>query len=487
MNQRSSGGLGQWILVSAMVVLVIFLLYKVYEYGAARSYLPAGLTVASVDVGGFTLDEAAQILTDRYITAPIVIYHLDNVVEISPTRAEFMLDLNMMLSDADYQRVQQDFWSGFWGYLLGQPVQVEMVPLHATHNRDALRRELNLIASTLDRPAQPPQPVPASLSFQYGASGTRTLVDASLSDVENALYRPFQREARLVVEPITPQRPDINLLARLITNHLDRFDGVASVFVMDLRTGEEVAINAGQPMSGMSVIKLPIVVESFRAIDLPLSLTQSRLISDTLVAQAGNESANELLRIIAGEDNQQRGAELVTESMRRLGLVNTFMAVPYDVQPRPGQTLQTPANSRADRATDPDPAMQTTAEEMGTLLSMLYYCAEDDGGALRAAYAGEITQAECQEIVDIMATNFIGSLLEEGVPAEVRVAHRHGWVGDTHGDAGIVFSPGGDYVIVLFTHKQGWLEWEISAPLLADISRAAYNYFNFDNPYLSSR
>jgi hypothetical protein len=213
MNQRSSGGLGQWILVLAMVVLVIFLLYKVYEYGAARSYLPAGLTVASVDVGGFTLDEAAQILTDRYITAPIVIYHLDNVVEISPTRAEFTLDLNMMLSEADYQRVQQDFWSGFWGYLLGQPVQVEMVPLHATHNRDALRRELNLIASTLDRPAQPPQPVPASLSFQYGASGTRTLVDASLSDVENALYRPFQREARLVVEPITPQRPDINLLA----------------------------------------------------------------------------------------------------------------------------------------------------------------------------------------------------------------------------------------------------------------------------------
>ena len=487
MNQRSSGGLGQWILVSAMVVLVIFLLYKVYEYGAARSYLPVGLTVASVDVGGFTLDEAAQILTDRYITAPIVIYHLDNVVEISPTRAEFTLDLNMMLSEADFQRVQQDFWSGFWGYLLGQPVQVEMVPLHATHNRDALRRELNLIASTLDRPAQPPQPVPASLSFQYGASGTRTLVDASLSDVENALYRPFQREARLVVEPITPQRPDINLLARLITNHLDRFDGVASVFVMDLRTGEEVAINAGQPMSGMSVIKLPIVVESFRAIDLPLSLTQSRLISDTLVAQAGNESANELLRIIAGEDNQQRGAELVTESMRRLGLVNTFMAVPYDVQPRPGQTLQTPANSRADRATDPDPAMQTTAEEMGTLLSMLYYCAEDDGGALRAAYAGEITQQECQEIVDIMATNFIGSLLEEGVPADVPVAHRHGWVGDTHGDAGIVFSPGGHYVIVLFTHKQGWLEWEISAPLLADISRATYNYFNFDNPYLSSR
>ena len=470
-----------------MAALSVFILYKVYEYGAARNYLPAGLTVASVDVGGFTLEEAAQIITDRYITAPIVISHLDNVVEISPTRAEFTLDLTTMLAEAEYQRNQQDYWSGFWGYLWGQPIQVEMVPLHATHNRDALRRELNTIASTLDRPAQPPQPVPATLSFQYGASGTRTLVDASLSDIENALYRPFQREARLIVEPITPQRPDINLLARLLTNHLDRFDGIASVFIMDLRTGEEISINAGQPMSGMSVVKLPLVVETYRVLDLPLSPAHRSLISDTLVVQAGNESANQLLTIIAGEDNPQRGADLVTESMRRLGLVNTFMAVPYDVQPRPGQTLQTPANTRPDLATDPDPAMQTTAEEMGTLLSMLYYCAEDNGGAFLAAYGGDITQEECAEIVNIMSANSIGSLLEEGVPSDVRVAHRHGWVGDTHGDAGIVFSPGGDYAIVLFNHKQGWLEWEVSAPLLADISRAAYNYFNFDNPYLSSR
>jgi hypothetical protein len=33
--------------------------------------------------------------------------------------------------------------------------------------------------------------------------------------------------------------------------------------------------------------------------------------------------------------------------------------------------------------------------------------------------------------------------------------------------------------------KQEWLEWEISSPLLAGISRATYNFFNFDNPYLT--
>jgi beta-lactamase class A len=83
-----------------------------------------------------------------------------------------------------------------------------------------------------------------------------------------------------------------------------------------------------------------------------------------------------------------------------------------------------------------------------------------------------------------MSRNQIGSLLEEGIPPGTRVAHRHGWISDTHADAGIVYSPGGNYVIVAILYKQDWLEWEVSSPLLAEISRATYNFFNFDNPYL---
>jgi hypothetical protein len=65
------------------------------------------------------------------------------------------------------------------------------------------------------------------------------------------------------------------------------------------------------------------------------------------------------------------------------------------------------------------------------------------------------------------------------------VAHRHGWINDTHGDAGIVYTPNGNFVIVMFAHKPGWLPWELSSPMLADIARATYNYFNFEDPYFS--
>lgn len=488
MSRRSAPGLGQWLLVIAMVALVMFLLFKLYQYGSFRRYFPAGLTVGGVPVGGLTRQEAAEQLNNRYIDAPVIVRHGEEAIEIRPLDIEFTLDTETMLGQADYQRQQQDFWAGFWGFLWGRPVEVEHVELRATHSPEALTNVLNTIATAFDKPALPPQPVPTTLSFQYGEPGIATNIEASTPDVQAAFYRAVDREAQLVLEPTEPERPDINLLARLIVNHLEEFDGVASIFISDLTSGEEIAINADEAMSGMSILKLPIALETFRAVDGELTPEQSKLMSETLVVQSGNFSANLLLDVVAGQDDAFLGADITTESMRDLGLVNTFIAVPYEEQPRPGRaTYQTVANSREDMMTQPDTAMQTTAEDIGSLLVMVYQCAEFGGGALLAAYDEQLTQEECQQLLDFMKLNHIGSLIEEGVPPDTPVAHKHGWISDTHGDAGIVMSPGGDYVLVAYMYKPEWLEWEISSPLLADISRATYNYFNFDNPYLGGQ
>lgn len=488
MSRRSAPGLGQWLLVIAMVALVMFLLFKLYQYGSFRRYFPAGLTVGGVPVGGLTSQEAAEQLNNRYIDAPVIVRHGEEAIEIRPLDIEFTLDTETMLGQADYQRQQQDFWAGFWGFLWGRPVEVEHVELRATHSPEALTNVLNTIATAFDKPALPPQPVPTTLSFQYGEPGVATNIEASTPDVQAAFYRAVDREAQLVLEPTEPVRPDINLLARLIVNHLEEFDGVASVFISDLATGEEIAINADEAMSGMSILKLPIALETLRVVDGELTLEQSKLISETLVVQSGNFSANLLLDVVAGQDDAYLGADIITESMRDLGLANTFIAVPYEEQPRPGRaTYQTVANSREDMMTQPDPAMQTTAEDIGSLLVMVYQCAEYGGGALLAAYDGQLTQEKCQQLLDFMKLNHIGSLIEEGVPPDTPVAHKHGWISDTHGDAAIVLSPGGDYVLVAYMYKPEWLEWEISSPLLADISRATYNYFNFDDPYLGGQ
>ena len=487
MNRSSSPGLGQWLTVSLMVGITIFLLAKLYQFAGFRQFYPAGLTVAGVDIGGMTRDQASELLNNRYIEAPITIYHGEEKFDVSPAQANFTLDRETMLSEADFQRVQQDFWAGFWGFLWGRPIEVDPVPLAATHDREALRELLQEIANLNDKPAQPPQPVPSSLSFQFGEAGTRTNIQSSFADVEAAMYRPVDREARLIVEPQSPERPEINLLTRLLVNRMQDYDqqtgGASSVFVLELETGQEININGNVAMSGMDLLKVPLVLELYRVLENRPTLSQQKLISDTLVVQPDHLSANAILNIIAGQDDPDLGAALVTQSMQQLGLVNTFMVKPYDDEG--GIALATPANSVEDPTTVPTPQMQTTAEDMGTLLSMLYYCASGTGGTISAVFDGDVTQSECAELLNLMQQNKIGSLIEEGVPPVTAVSHRHGWISNTHGDAAIIFSPESDYVLVIMLYKPDWLEWEISSPLLADISRTVYNYFNFDSPYLA--
>lgn len=490
MNRNASPGLGQWITVSLMVVVSFFLLYKLYQYSGTRAFYPTGLTVGGVEVGQMTKEEATAALTTRYLETPVILYREDQSFDLEPARAEFVLDFEKMLADADYQRTRQDFWAGFWGYLWGRPVEVDPVALVATHNRESLRSALEEIKDLTDLPAQPPQPVPSSMSFQYGSAGTETNIEASFADIESALYRPNLREARLITQPKDPERPNVNLLTRLLVNRLQVFEqetnGVASVFIMDLSTGEEVNINSSEPFSAIDLMKIPIVLETYRGLDQLPTLTQRQLISDTLVINPENAGANELLATISGEGRDPyRGATMVTETMRRLGLANTFMMAPYDGGMPAGQRVpETPANTAEVLRMNPGTTMQTTAEDIGTLLSMIYYCAKGEGGALVAAFPSDGWQRECLEMLDYMGQNKIGSLLEDGVPAETAIAHRHGWTGNTHVDAGIVFSPGGDYVIVEVLYRPDWLEWAVSAPIMSDVSRAAYNYFNFDTPYL---
>jgi beta-lactamase class A len=306
--------------------------------------------------------------------------------------------------------------------------------------------------------------------------------------LREALYRAGERTVQLKFIDQPAPEWGMYLLENEIRKQLDSFDGFGTVFVLDLQTGEEVRINADVAVSALSMLKIAIFVETYRTLDQPPDDYVQGLLTETAI-HSSNHSANLLLHVIAGEDNTYRGADILTQYMRELGLVNTFMAVPYDaaeVATRPS-TYQTPANSRSDVITNPDPARQTTTEEIGSVLAMLYYCAEGRGGFL-AVYPEQITQEECQSIVDLMIRNEEGNLIRYGVPEGVPVSHKHGWDFTQHGDAGIVYSPNGDFVIVIYLAQpeSDWMSSDYSFPIIREITRAAYNYFNFDDPYLDS-
>ncbi|MFN2137011.1 MAG: serine hydrolase [Candidatus Promineifilaceae bacterium] len=278
--------------------------------------------------------------------------------------------------------------------------------------------------------------------------------------------------------------PDLRYLQAAIEETLADFDGISSYVVIDLTSGERIARNENVAIAGMSLVKVPILIETYRTLDLPLTAEQTKLITET-TALSSNYAANLLLQLIAGKPDTYAGADIVSQAMRDLGLFNTFIAVPIDAEPKEDRlnTVLTPANQRTDITTYADPFRQITTGDLAALLQMIYACAETDSGPLREVYGSSLTADECRDLLDKMQLNELAKLLETGLPAGTLFAHKVGWIDDTHGDGGIVFSPGGDYVVVMALYGKGWLEWEQSAPLFEAVARQTFAHFNEPGVY----
>lgn len=259
-------------------------------------------------------------------------------------------------------------------------------------------------------------------------------------------------------------------------------DSFGSVFVLDLQTGQSISLGTNIAYSGMSLIKIPILVEFFRQANRPPDQLEAELIANTMIC-SGNHTANELLSRVGGGD-PYAGTQQITNTMMDLGLENTFVLAPFKLGDQPVEERPiTPLDTAADQIrSTPDPFNQTTPEDLGWLLGAVYQCAVTEDGPLIETYPGELTPTECRQIILTMSRNQINVLTEAGVPIGTTVAHKHGWIDDTHGDASIVFTPGGNFVITMALHGRDWLPYERSWPAMAEIARIVYNTYNPDDP-----
>jgi hypothetical protein len=121
---------------------------------------------------------------------------------------------------------------------------------------------------------------------------------------------------------------------------------------------------------------------------------------------------------------------------------------------------------------------------MGMLLADIYQCANTNGGALIAAFPDKINSEVCQRIIGYLSADKIGVLFEAGVPEGTQLAHKHGWVTGFDGfihnfsDSGIVYSPGGNFVLSVFAYHPGQIVFDDANLLFANLGDAAYNFYN---------
>lgn len=478
------------------------LLFELISFSQREEQLPTGITVASLNVSGLNKRDAVAKWESAY-AQPITLYYSDDngnhPIVFSPDQLGWRISSDPMLADALASGESDGgFWQRFVNYLVGNEENLSRdIPLLATYQENALETFLRDIASRYDDPPGKPGFDVQTLTTFPGEAGYALNIETAMLAIDSALRDPDNRVVNLPVENVLNNRPNINTLRELIISYLDSqgfiYDGqttVASIFILDLLTGEEINILGDVAYSAASTMKVPIMIDFYRTLAFEPSQEEAWLMANSLLCS--NNSSSNLIMQIVGQNDLFEGIGSVTETAQYIGAKNTYITAPFFLGvagQQLGSIAAPPTSPNPNFNTNPDPFNQTTAEDMGTLFNLIYDCAEYGSGLITSYPEGQVTQQECRQMLELTSANNLERLLQGGLPEDVRISHKNGWIFDTVGDAGVVYSPNGrDYVISIFLWEETeFQDYEKLWPLIEEISRATWNYFNPENALIELR
>jgi beta-lactamase class A len=492
MNRVKNFSLFRWLSLALVISAVLLLVVELISFSRMRSGFTLGTTIANVPVGGLSLDAAADRITQAY-SIPIEMHYDNAVIQVKPASLGFSLDLNAMITAADQKRSSSSFWASFFDYLFNRFPSSQDIPLVATIDQNTLSSYLqNEIATRYDQSSDAYAPVAGGVNFIAGKSGTKLNIDHSIELVSLALRSPTSRVVNLSVDKIGSTKPSLSNLKVLLEQIIDisGFTGIAEIYLRDLQTGQELQLayqkDETAPMqpdiafSAASTIKIPVMISIFRRTTKPVSANITALLEE-MVETSSNTAPDALMKAVIDPNIGPLG---VTDDLEALGMKNTFLGGMF----ADGSALlispKTPANQRTDINTNPDIYSQTTPAEMGSLLDDIYECAETGGGTFAAVFPGQITQNDCRSMIVYLTRNEQPGLLREGLPEGTQIAHKHGWTDNADqtinliGDAGIIYSPGGNYILSVYISSNTQIIWNTGSALFSNLSRAVYNYYN---------
>ena len=500
MRNRSSIPVLRGISIAFLSIAIVIAISGLIGYSRARNNYPGGMTIGGVPVGGVNPQIALERVLQVY-SSPVEVQYEEAVIQIDPSVVGFELEIDSMIAAADLARTGDPFWLGYWNYLWNRDPEPVDIPLSSTIDEARLTTYLqDEISARYDEPPTPAQPIPGSTTFSVGEPGRVLDIPRAVRLIEDALRSPNNRTVLLTFQQTSAARPTLQNLGILLQQNIlvSGFDGVLGLYLFDLQNGQEIhfamdqeqiiPVNPDVSFTASSTVKIPIMVSYFiKYGSSALDEATSNQILD-MIRKSENPPADRLME----ELDNFRGPLIVTEDMQKIGLENTFLAGFFCSAEAPCPLLQrftTPANSRNDVFTDPDDFNQTTPSEAGLLLADIYQCAETGGGALIAAFPETINSEICQQMISFLAADKIGVLIEAGVPEGTRVAHKHGWISEPSSgviknisDSAIVYTPGGNYVLVIYAYHPVQTVWEPVSTMFAQLSQTVYNFYNLPTP-----
>jgi beta-lactamase class A len=216
------------------------------------------------------------------------------------------------------------------------------------------------------------------------------------------------------------------------------FPATSAIYVADLVTGATAGLDPNLRFPAASTLKMAIAVETLR--ELPAKPAPGSPVERLLQAMllvSDNDAANSLEVLLAGSTSA--GGRRIDETLRALGLVDTRIYGGY-------------ARSLSGRSTVPIAGKYTTAQDLGRLLAYVHLAA-DGRGLLARRFRREFTPSDARYLLYLLAHVPDRGKLGRYLPQSARLLHKAGWVSQERHDAGLVYRPGGAFVVVVMTYS----------------------------------
>ena len=221
--------LGRAFLLGVVLVLIIggvvgWLRFRQIraEYDQYQTRIQQGITIAGVDVGWHTPEQAREKVMD-WVAKPyyqdLTLLYEDEPLALSPADdLDFEIPVDEMVAEAVEASHQYGYWDGFRLWLQGEAESLDLdIPLRMTFDDTAAGHYLAEIAERYDRKAVEPMVDIQSLTFIPGLPGRRLEIATSAAMINERVPDPSRREVALPVDIVEPDQSRARIESMLRT------------------------------------------------------------------------------------------------------------------------------------------------------------------------------------------------------------------------------------------------------------------------------
>ncbi len=257
-----------------------------------------------------------------------------------------------------------------------------------------------------------------------------------------------------------------DILREKLTNEIRLFKGEVAIVIKDLQTNWEISCNKDILFPSASLAKIPIMATCFLAgqegklkLDRNVTLKTTNKLSGSGTlkdVKAGSSFTVEELIGLMIYDSDNTATNILTNMLSIVYINNAFKAFGLE---------NTSLSRKVADFSSRDKGIEnyTTAEDMASLLEKIYH-------------RNLVSKDVSERCLRLMKLSRINDRIPALLPAEITVAHKTGLERGVCHDAGIVFTPKGNFLICVLTKHQEATS-KTAKELIAKIAFYTYQYF----------